>query len=414
MTTSARWAAVASVLLAVVSCPAHADDDADLRQIRIPSGRTDLLYSAASDPANANTLIVLETGVYPLTAPLRLQRNQFIRGKNRYAFQYGTPARRPDGGFAEPDSETILDCTVVTGPGCVFITQGGASDLTVHGGASNSALVQVGGPGTSPPYTVLVRRLDIRGGQRGFRVQLTVGKASVRVEQSVMRDTSGSFSFGWQVQLSGIGAPSVDFAIRNSYISGHRYGGFVAGLGNNGTFNVTSQANRYVGNAAGLALHPGRDATALTGGTAPGSHGNQLVFISEADNFIGNGVYPGWNWPHLAGIVAITAVRSSPASGPHSHNKMWLTVKDPSFTDNRVADIVAYAAVSLDGSLQGGTPSTEPAGEDNLLFLTLDVGSHTGVFYQCASIPFDPTGTNQVWVSGPDAGTIVENCAVLQ
>ena len=414
MTAPTRWAVLATLPL-LLSWPVHADDD-DRRQIRIRSGDTAALYGAVGDPANADTLVVLEPGVYPLQVALRLQRNQVVKGKNRYAFHYGTPAPRADGGFANPDTETILDCARVTGPGCVLVTQGGAMDLTLHG-ASNAALVQVGGAGTSPPYSVLVRRVDLRGGQRGLRVQPVAGEASVRVEQSVVRDTdtSGIFGFGWQVQITGTAAPYVDLAISNSYISRNRYGGFVAGLGNNGTFNIASHANRYVQNTAGVLLHPARDSTSFLGGTSPGAHGNLLVFLSEADDFIGNGRDTGYQWPLAGGIVATTALRTSAASAPHSHNRMWLTVKAPLFVDNRIADLAAYAAVSLDGRIpSSGVPSTDVAGEDNLLFLWLDVGSHTGAFYKCASIPFDSTGTNRIPVAGPDSGAIVENCAVLQ
>lgn len=89
---------------------------------------------------------------------------------------------------------------------------------------------------------------------------------------------------------------------------------------------------------------------------------------------------------------------------------MQLTVKDPTFTDNAVGDLLAYAAVSLDGGFPQAFPSTEPAGEDNVLDLTLDVGAHTGTFFGCARIPTDPIGRNRLLVDG---GTVIPNCGVL-
>jgi hypothetical protein len=259
----------------------------------------------------------------------------------------------------------------------------------------------------------VIRRVDVNGGQRALRVQVASGHADVQVEQSVLRGTSGQFAFGWQTQLNGTGTPSVDFEISNSYISGNRFGGFVAGLGSHSTFNVVSHANRYVQNGAGLMINPARDATAL-GGTAPGVHGNQATFLSDADDFIGNGgPYPGSFWPSLGGVVAITGLRTGPHSGPHSNNTMSLTVTDPRFADNGPADILAYGAVSIEG-FPVGVPSTQTAGDHDLLYLSLDIGSQRGRFYRCDSIPFEFAGTNQVLVSGPDSSLVTQNCAVLQ
>ncbi len=399
-------ALVAALVVAVV--PAQADE---LRLVKIRSGDVAGLAAAVADPANANTLIDLEPGVYPLAAPLRLQPNQFLRGANRYQYSGGTPAPRPGGGYADPASETVLDCTLITGPGCVFIAEGGLIGLSVSGGTPG-ALVQVGGAGSVSPFDVDLRRVDLRGGQRAFRMQVTEGHGSATIEQSVLRDTSGFFGFGWQLQIPSVAASgaSIDATITNSMITGNKFGGFVAGLGSDASFTVTSHANSYVGNGAALVLHPARDATAALGGTAPGVHGNRLTFHTESDAFVRNGTSSDSYWPQLGGIVATTALRTGPNSGPHSNNAMQLTVKDPSFTDNAVADLLVYAAVSLDGNFPQGLPSTEPAGENNLLDLTLDVGAHTGTFIGCASIPTDPTGTNQLLVEG---GTVIENCGVI-
>ena len=203
---------------------------------------------------------------------------------------------------------------------------------------------------------------------------------------------------------------SIEATITNSTITGNKFGGFVAGLGSGATFAVTSHANSYIGNGAGLLLLPARDATASVGGTSPGMNDNRLTFITESDSFVRNGTYNDFYWPFLGGIIATTALRTGPNSGPHSNNTMELTVKDPTFTDNAVADLLAYAAVSLDGGFPQGLPSTEPAGVGNVLDLTLDVGAQTGVFFGCASIPTDPTGTNSLLVDG---GTVTPNCGVL-
>jgi hypothetical protein len=383
----------------------------ELRVVKVRSGDVAGLAAAVADPANTNTLIDLEPGVYRLASPLRLQPNQFLRGTNRYQFSGGSPAPRPGGGYADPGSETILDCAAVTGLGCVFIREGGLTALTVSGGRAG-ALVQVGGAGLPPPYDVRLRRVDLAGGERAFRMQVGAGHGSATIEQSVLRDTSGFFSFGWQLQISGAATSgaSIEATIANSTVTGHKFGGGVAGLGSGATFAVTSHANSYVGNGAGLVLHPARDATAGLGGTAPGVHGNRLTFLSESDSFVRNGTYNDFYWPYLGGIVATTALRQGPNSGPHSNNAMDLTVKDPRFTDNAVADLLAYAAVSLDGGFPQGLPSTEPAGVGNVLDLTLDVGAHTGVFLGCASIPTDPTGTNSLLVDG---GAVTPNCGAL-
>ena len=109
---------------------------------KIASADVAALQGAVSDPANASTLVVLEPGVYRLSAPLRLQPNQFLKGRNQYVFRYGTPAPRSGGGYAAPENETILDCTNVAGPGCVAVAEGGVIDLTITG-ATSGALVHV-------------------------------------------------------------------------------------------------------------------------------------------------------------------------------------------------------------------------------------------------------------------------------
>ena len=411
---SALSAGVAAALLCAMFAPAGAarvlSAEGEQRVIKIRSGDVATLVAATASPEYAGTVIVLEAGVDPLTGPLRLQRNQFLRGTNRYRFSGGVPAPRPDGGYADGASETVLDCTQVAGQGCVFITQGGLTGLSVFGGAIG-ALVQVGGAGTTAPYDVHLRRVDLRGGLRGFRMQVSAGHGSALVEQSVMRDTSGFFSFGWQLQTgAGASVASIDATITHSTIAGNNYGGFVAGLGSGASLDVTSHANAYVGNGGGLVLNPGRDATAALGGTSPGANGNRLTFISESDAFFGNGVSATENsaWPHLGGITAATALRTGPGSAPHSNNTMVLTVKDPTFFANAVADLLAYAALSLDGNFPHGLPSTESAGHNNVLDLTLDVGAHTGSFVGCDSMPAD--ATNQLLVHG---GTLMEDCGPL-
>ena len=79
-----------------------------LRVVKVRSGDVAGLAGAVADPANADTLIDLEPGVYRLAAPLRLQPNQFLRGTNRYQFSGGSPAPRPGGGYADPQVRRSL------------------------------------------------------------------------------------------------------------------------------------------------------------------------------------------------------------------------------------------------------------------------------------------------------------------
>ncbi|HEU5162556.1 MAG TPA: hypothetical protein VFV54_05395, partial [Thermoanaerobaculia bacterium] len=316
---------------------------------------------------------------------------------------------------ADPATETILDCGLVSAPGptgCVVIWRGGTSRITIRNGATSGALVHAGRAGLAGGLNAVLFRTDLVGGQRAFRIQhnsaAQAGIASTAViSQSILRDSFGSFAFGWQVQLSNAAVgSSVDLLVKNCTIARTRFGGFVAGLTSGLTITVRSEHNLYMNNHAALELDPARDAVALASST-----GNTLDVTTESDRFLSNGPFSNslspTYWPSVGAISAKTAFRTEPAAGPHSNNRMRLTIRDPFFLDNSPADLLAYAAVSMDGGVPQAFAATEPAGVNNVLEVSIEA-ERGGRFIYCNSVPADPSGTDVVISDSP---RLIENCS---
>jgi hypothetical protein len=397
-----------------------------LRVIRIASGDAFALQSAVSDPANANTLIILERGTYTVTAALALQPNQVLQGPNTYRFASGVPVARDAAGtiFADPSSEAVIDLHLVTNPqgGVVIARGGGVRGITIRDGPSVGALVHITGS-VATPGNGFVHQCDLSRGQRSVRVQLNTAAqqgahAHAVITQSILRDTSGFFSFGYQFQAGAQAqGASLSGIVESNLIRGHRFGGFIAGTVSNAAMQIESRGNVYESNSAGLALHPARDAVAGLGGTSAGVNGNTLHFVTDSDTFRRNGTYPGpIAWPHVGAITAIAAYRTTPAPavGSHSNNALWLTVRKPVFVDSTGPDLLAYGGLALDGAFPVGQPGPEPAGTHNTLNLTVDLKNRTkpGQLFYCNSIPADPATSNRVNVSG-DTTSVVQHCLPL-
>jgi len=293
------------------------------------------LYAAVNDPANADSLIVLAPGIYTLTptaqnqGTLLLQPRMGLAGYNEYADVDGDgvwdevdwPA---EGGFsatrafARPETETIIDGTVLTiNAGVIRLgrldgqqeADNSVSRLTVKGGlpagtGTTGAEVSV----RALPLGSSVRVTDcvLEKGQRGILLTSVLNNATSHLvaERNIFRDhdltpRSVATSRGWGVHLdpegsNGIALSNVNLTaeLRYNRFYNNRVGLNFVSIGTEDSDNiVVSHSNIYDSQSPGV---PGFGAGIFTqiSSSSANTRRSRNKLISNNDtvvNNVGNG-----------------------------------------------------------------------------------------------------------------------------
>jgi hypothetical protein len=388
------------------------------------------LYAAVNDPANADAVVMVASGVYTLTprdsnlAPrpngghLVLQPGMRLVGQNEYVdFDGdgvwdprdddgdGVPDTDPVRGliFAAPATETVLDAGELSGgagvPGAVRLgLENAAEKLTVRNSSGIGAGVDVNVLPASGGMQAEVRDCLVEDGQRGIRCThpaVTEVDSSAVLERNISRRHTGSFGFGVIIQNNGSTQCSWDVIVRNNLVYANRLGLFV--VGNSATSSqsqVLSMGNIYRQNEAGLNIDAGRDAFAA--GLPAGSNGCSIDLTSHGDRIVdnvGTSVVGGLG----GGVVAIAGFRTSPSGSQSSNNSLELrfiqTIWSGNFQGTSPRDLQVYGAFA-----PGSTPGTGDTARVLIRQATSDGAA--GAFQFIDSQPTDPTGSDRVTIIG--------------
>ena len=346
------------------------------------------LQAAVANPANAGNRIVLEGGLYELTASdsapgrLELQTDMTLEGKP------GDPTAVIIDASKLPAS-SFLDGMLTTGALRMGRGNNALRWLTLRNApAAASAFVETDLPPSVPDdeTSITVEHCIVHGNQRGVDFRLAGPSHNGRTLRGTFTDTvfsENTFGGGQGlrvVHVQGVtGATLVASLARNSY-QGNLVGLLVASNNSSGNvIEVESSNNEHSGNAVGAIIAAG---IASSGGGAHADD-NQLTFASRNDAFDGN----DGSAPILADSgsgLAVLGADSATATGAGraSRNSTHLDLRNAGFSDNRVRAVAAFGARGSPGLVTG----TQNEAVIVLLGSTqeLDIDGHD-------SVPAEPT-----------------------